>query len=62
MDALESLRRSLTEGVGDWLVRLVDSMPGTAPPRADPTAEDPAAAGVAASVRPRRRHGRSGDA
>ncbi len=45
MDALECLRRSLTEGVGDWLVRLVESMPGTAPARADPTAEDPAAAG-----------------
>jgi hypothetical protein len=32
MTDLESLRRSLTEGVADWLVRLVDSMPGIAPP------------------------------
>jgi hypothetical protein len=45
MNTLESLRRSLTEGVTDWLVRLVDSMPGFAPSRADPTVEDPSAAG-----------------
>jgi hypothetical protein len=44
MTDLESLRRSLTEGVADWLVRLVDSMPGIAPPRGDPTALDPAVA------------------
>jgi hypothetical protein len=44
MTDLESLRRSLTEGVADWLVRLVDSMPGIAPPRDDPTALDPAVA------------------
>ena len=45
MDTLESLRRSLTEGVADWLVRLVDSMPGTAPPRTDSTSEAPVVAG-----------------
>jgi hypothetical protein len=44
MTDLESLRRSLTEGVADWLVRLVDSMPGIAPPRDNPTALDPAVA------------------
>ena len=46
MDDLKSLRRSLTDGVAHWLVRLVDAMPGTAPPRDDPTAEDPVAAGA----------------
>ncbi len=45
MDDLRMLRQSLTEGVADWLIRLVDSMPGLAPPRADPTEEDPAVAG-----------------
>ena len=44
MDSLRLLHRSLTEGVTDWLVRLVDSMPGLAPTRPDPTAEDPSAA------------------
>ena len=45
MDTPESLRRSLTEGVADWLVRLVDSMPATAPPRTDSTSEAPVVAG-----------------
>jgi hypothetical protein len=44
MNTQEALRRSLTEGVADWLIRLVETMPGLAPPRDDPTAEDPAAA------------------
>jgi hypothetical protein len=45
MASLESLRRSATDGIADWLSRLVESMPGLAPTRTDPTAEDPAAAG-----------------
>jgi hypothetical protein len=44
MDSLRLLHQSLTGGVADWLVRLVDSMPGIAPTRADPTAADPSAA------------------
>ena len=44
MDSLRLIQQSLTGGVADWLVRLVDSMPGTAPPRPDPTADAPAAA------------------
>ncbi|WP_406696348.1 hypothetical protein V5E97_35685 [Singulisphaera sp. Ch08] len=45
MVSLESIRRSATDGVADWLSRLVEIMPNLAPTRTDPTAEDPAAAG-----------------
>jgi len=42
MESLKSLRQSATEGVADWLYRLVETLPDLAPTRADPTAEDPA--------------------
>lgn len=42
MESVESLRQSATDGVADWLSRLVESMPTLAPPRPDPTADDPA--------------------
>jgi hypothetical protein len=45
MESLESLRQSATDGVADWLSRLVEHMPNLAPTRTDPTEEDPAAAG-----------------
>ena len=45
MQSLELLRQSATDGVADWLSQLVEIMPDLAPQRADPTAEDPAAAG-----------------
>jgi hypothetical protein len=46
MESLESLRRSATDGVADWLARLVATAPDLAPRRSDPTAEDPGAAGL----------------
>jgi len=46
MESLESLRRSAPDGVADWLARLVATAPDLAPRRSDPTAEDPAAAGL----------------
>ena len=52
MQSLESLRQSTTAGVADWLSRLIEIQPDLAPQRTDPMAEDPAARGVAASVRP----------
>ena len=45
MESLESLHWSATDGVADWLSRLVGTMPGLAPQRPDPAVEDPAAAG-----------------
>ena len=45
MQSLELLLQSTTDGVADWLSQLVEVMPDLAPQRADPTAEDPAAAG-----------------
>jgi hypothetical protein len=44
MKILESRPAFVTSGVADWLSRLVDLNPGLAPPRTDPTAEDPDAA------------------
>jgi hypothetical protein len=44
-ESLGSLRRSATEWVGEWLAGLIDHRPDLAPPRADPSSEDPAAAG-----------------
>jgi hypothetical protein len=45
MQSLELLRQSATDGVADWLSRLVETMPDLAPQRTDPTAEGPATAG-----------------
>jgi hypothetical protein len=45
MASLESVRRTVTDGVAEWLLELIESRPEVAPARADPTAEDPAAAG-----------------
>jgi hypothetical protein len=42
MTSLESLRRSATDGVADWLSQLVENIPNLAPKRADPTVADPA--------------------
>ena len=44
MKILESPPAFVTSGVADWLTRLVDLDPDLAPPRTDPTAEDPGAA------------------
>ena len=44
MKILESPPAFVTSGVADWLTRLVDLNPDLAPPRTDPTAEDPGAA------------------
>jgi hypothetical protein len=41
----ESLRRSATDWVADWLSSLVEKRPDIAPRRTDPTTVDPAAAG-----------------
>jgi hypothetical protein len=45
MEPLESLRKSATAGVADWLSRLIETQPDLAPQRANLMAEDPAAAG-----------------
>jgi len=45
MKSPESLRRFTTDGIAEWLDRLVASLPNLAPLRTDPTAIDPAAAG-----------------
>jgi hypothetical protein len=45
MASLESLRHSVTDGIADWLSRLVENRPDLAPRRTDPTTVDPAAAG-----------------
>jgi hypothetical protein len=45
MESLESLRRSVTEGVAEWLSRLVEKLPNVAPTRTGPTVGEPAAAG-----------------
>jgi hypothetical protein len=45
MASLESLRRSVTDAVAEWLLELIEDRPDLAPKRADPTADDPAAAG-----------------
>ena len=45
MKSLESLRRFTTDGIAEWLDRLVASLPDLAPLRTDPTAIDPAAPG-----------------
>jgi hypothetical protein len=45
MESLESLRRSATDGVANWLFSLVEDRPDLAPRRTDSTKEDPAAAG-----------------
>jgi len=44
MKILESPPAFVTSGAADWLTRLVDLDPDLAPPRTDPTAEDPGAA------------------
>jgi hypothetical protein len=44
MQSLETVRRSVTAGVAEWLSRLVESLPDLAPRRTDPATEDPAAA------------------
>jgi len=45
MKSMESLRRIATDGVAEWLSRLLESLPNIAPPRTDPTEVDPANAG-----------------
>jgi len=45
MGTVESTRQSATDGVADWLSRLVEIMPNLAPTRDDATTENPAAAG-----------------
>ncbi|MGC1718491.1 MAG: hypothetical protein WA746_05855 [Isosphaeraceae bacterium] len=44
MKILESPPAFVTSGVADWLARLVDLDPDLAPPRTDPTTEEPGAA------------------
>lgn len=39
MTSLQSLRQSVTDGVADWLSRLVEDRPDLAPPRAGATEE-----------------------
>jgi hypothetical protein len=45
MASLETLRRSVTDAVAEWLLDLIEARPDIAPTRADPTADDPAAVG-----------------
>jgi hypothetical protein len=45
MKSVESPSSIVTDGVGEWLSRLVALNPDLAPPRTDPTAEDAGAAG-----------------
>jgi len=45
MKTLDSPLTLVTDGVADWLSQMVEVNPALAPPRADPTVEDPGAAG-----------------
>ena len=45
MQSLESIRRSVTDGVAAWLSRLVEDLPDIAPERTDAETEEPAVAG-----------------
>lgn len=45
MTAPGSLRRSVTDGVADWLSQLVEDRPGLAPPRVGAMEENPSASG-----------------
>jgi len=42
---MESLRRTATDGVAEWLSQLLDSMPNLVPPWSDPTEMHPDNAG-----------------
>ena len=45
MQSLESIRRSVMDGVAGWLSRLVEDLPDVAPERTDAETEEPAVAG-----------------